>query len=224
MLEFELIASCESKYRGASISEGVRLRGNSNSLSPGRDRESRRRATTTSATPVLLRRRARRRLSVGTRPRCVYRRQCDDASLVRAVSTRRRARGPRAGASVRARWRGFFPPFLPSRPAIVCPVPALRVTCALHTLPDRFRTPSRCCARLASRPALAHAASARPSPRRRSRHGSSNIAPGSPPPARHTCRLYRPEINVVTVNVITINKIIRRSSIVLVRFENELDL
>lgn len=51
MLEFELIASCDSKYRGASTSEGVGLRGDSNSPSRARDRshdrgsaESRRRA------------------------------------------------------------------------------------------------------------------------------------------------------------------------------------
>jgi len=169
-LEFELIASCDFKYRGASTSAITWI---FEFFLQNRPVIANRRATTAATTP-LLRIRDFVEFDVGwqagTRPVQGRASASTTVPLVRAVSTRRCARNPCAGASMRARWRGFFPPFLPSRrlavPALPCP--------ARHLRPSPLII-SRYCARLAFHPALAHAASLALSFLLRGRPGSDSL-------------------------------------------------
>lgn len=231
-IEFELIASCDSKYRGASTSEGVGLRGDSNSPSRARDRshdrgsaESPRRAYNDDddGACIIEERRSMSIVGWSARGRCVSALTTSTTRpLVRAVSTRRCARGLRAGARAPAHVGGYFSRhFYPAAsPSLALPCPARRplcVTCALRVvsllpfpLPPRFRATSAIIS-LAPRPiSLSRAprrSRCRPSPKRKTRRGSSNIAPGSPPPARRICHLCHPVITVISINV-TVKKVI----------------
>lgn len=128
-------------------------------------------------------------VSSSARGRCVSA-SMDDASRPRGIDSSMRARP--AHCRARARWRGFFPPFLLGH---LCPTRHLRPSALLP--PPLRPFPLLCSPRVPSRSRRSRVA--RVVLLRGGRSGGFSNIHDSPPPARHTCHLYHPEIIVITV-------------------------